>query len=116
MAVERVMAGLRLAPGLPNAWATTTPQRTAMAHPVVTTIQPASDAKVRRRVTLAQTPLPRRMRTRVPRNSPNQTECMFSFLYECGMSVADEEGIGQSEPGLLLVPHVLIAKLGFENG
>src|SRR3569833_3149204 len=95
MAVESVMAGLRLAPGLPKACATRTPQRTAMAHPVVTTIQPASAAYVRRSDTLAQTPLPRSTRTRVPRNSPNQTECMFFFPCGCGMSVADEDRAGQ---------------------
>src|SRR5271157_206748 len=74
-----VMAGFRFAPELPKACATSTPHSTPRAHPVVTTIQPASAAYDLRSVTLAHTPLPSRIRTSVPRNSPNHTECILSL-------------------------------------
>src|SRR5580658_2279884 len=64
-ALAKEIAGLRCAPELPNAWATNIPQRTARPHPVATTIQPASAAYDLRKVTLALTPLPSRMSTRV---------------------------------------------------
>src|SRR5579863_8466298 len=75
MATESVMAGLRLAPGLPKACAPSTPQSTPSAQPVVITIQPESAAYDLRSVTPALTPLPSRMSTSVPRNSPIHVEC-----------------------------------------
>src|SRR6185437_3592397 len=75
-AAARVTAGLMLAPGLPKACATITPQSTASAHPVVITIQPESAAYDLRSVTPAFTPLPSSTSTSVPMNSPHHTECM----------------------------------------
>src|SRR6266568_5971296 len=94
MALESVIAGLRFAPGLPKACATNTPQSTPSAHPVVTTIQPASAAYDLRRVTAAFTPLPSRIRTSVPINSPNQGQCIqASFMsWYCGAALNSSRG------------------------
>src|SRR6185437_1756737 len=63
-------AGLMCAPGLPHACATATPAITAANHPVAMTIQPELLPLVLPSTTLATTPLPNRIRTRVPMNSP----------------------------------------------
>ena len=91
------MAGFRLAPGLPKACATSTPHSTAIAQPAVITIQPESAAYDLRSVTPAFTPLPNSTRTSVPRNSPNQTECIASSS-KCVMGASNERSIHPLNP------------------
>src|SRR5437763_8994223 len=69
-ATPNVTAGLRCASGLPHAMAVKTPVITASAQPAVITIQPEPSPFDFRSSTLATTPLPIRMSTIVPMNSP----------------------------------------------
>src|SRR5215470_16727083 len=74
MAKPRVTAGFKWAPGLPQAMAVNTPLMTAIAQPAVMTIQPEFSAFDFFRRTPATTPSPRRIKTRVPMNSPSHGE------------------------------------------
>ena len=67
-ASARVTAGLRWAPLALEA--TKTPTKTAMAQPKVITIQPLPLPFVLFKITLATTPLPRRINRNVPMSSP----------------------------------------------
>ncbi len=80
--LPEVAEGMRWAapvarPGLPQAIAVNTPHMTARAHPVVMTSHPEFSALLLWRRTPALTPLPRRIRTKVPLNSPNQGVSMW---------------------------------------
>src|SRR5271165_6743491 len=77
MARPRVTAGFRCAPGLPQAIAVKTPEITAIAQPVVMTIQPEFSAFDFFNNTPATTPSPIRINTSVPMNSPNQGESIY---------------------------------------
>ena len=56
-----------------------TPHMTANAHPAVIAIQPAFCALDLLRSTLATTPLPSRMRTIVPMNSPKRVRLFIDY-------------------------------------
>src|ERR1700722_8924475 len=70
IAIPSVMAGFRWLSGLPQAVAVKLPAITANAQPAAMAIHPAPSALECRSETFATTPFPRRMRTRVPMNSP----------------------------------------------
>src|SRR3954453_157522 len=74
-----VTAGFKCASALPQAIAVKTPVITANAHPVVITIQPAPSALLFLSRTLATTPLPIRMRTSVPMNSPKKFDVICAL-------------------------------------
>src|SRR3954447_7525729 len=74
-----VTAGFKCASALPQAIAVKTPVITANAHPVVITIQPAPSALLFLSRTLATTPLPIRMRTSVPMNSPKNLDVICAL-------------------------------------
>src|SRR4051794_38471154 len=75
-----VTAGLRYASLLPHAIAVNTPAITAKAQPAVITIQPEPSAFDRFSTTLATTPSPSRINTRVPINSPRNGDAILVFL------------------------------------
>src|SRR5208283_1619654 len=70
IAMAKVTAGLMYASGLPHAMAVKTPITTAKAQPAAMASHPAPSALERLRSTFATTPLPNRIRTAVPINSP----------------------------------------------
>src|SRR5438132_1159818 len=71
-----VTAGFKCASLLPHAIDVNTPAITANAQPAVMTIHPLPSAFVPLSSTPATTPLPRRIRTIVPRNSPSSGDVM----------------------------------------
>src|ERR1035437_860139 len=78
MATPKVTAGLRCASGLPQAMAVNTPVITAKAHPAVIASHPPPSALLRLSNMLATAPLPIRMRTIVPMNSPKNLDAIGS--------------------------------------
>src|SRR5580704_4231706 len=73
-AIPIVTAGFKCASLLPQAIEVNTPAITANAHPAVITIQPLASAFDFFSTTPATTPLPSRISTAVPRNSPRNGE------------------------------------------
>src|SRR6266571_6302093 len=76
-ATASVIAGLMCAPGLPHATAVQIPATTAIPHAVAITIQPEFSPFDFFRRTLATTPSPSRIRTKVPMNSPRNGPCIL---------------------------------------
>src|SRR5277367_1720142 len=81
-----VMAGLRCASWLPQRTAVKIPQTTAKPQPVAMTIHPLFSAFERFRSTPATTPLPSRMSTSVPMNSPKNCD-LIRFYSPCSFHV-----------------------------
>ena len=77
-ATPSVTAGFRCASGLPHAIAVNTPAITANAHPAVIASHPVPSALLPFSSTLATEPLPIRIRTIVPMNSPKNLDAIAS--------------------------------------
>src|SRR5947208_4449639 len=85
IATASVIAGLICAPGLPHATAVQIPATTAIPQAVAITIQPELSPLDFFSKTLATTPSPNTISTRVPMNSPRNGPCMVISLFrnEC---------------------------------
>src|SRR5919197_4427867 len=90
-----VTAGFRCAALDPQAIAVNTPAMTANAQPAVITIQPLPSALVPLSSAPATTPLPSKMSTIVPRNSPSSGD-VIAVLMDCARAGIDAVRVGPS--------------------